>query len=62
MGPLMASSLESPQFAPGQVAGRDVTIATGADGMTLYFLASGDVLWQVSAEEPVLSEIISQLP
>jgi hypothetical protein len=62
MGPLMASSLESPQLAPGQVAGRDVTIATGADGAKMYFLASGDVLWQVSAEEPVLSEIISLLP
>lgn len=47
---------------PGQVAGKDVTVVTDSTGSTAYFYAQGDVLWFVTAEEPLLSEVLAALP
>ena len=49
------------EAAPGDVAGRDVTVLSTDDGST-YLYVNGDVAWFVDAEEPALSEIIGALP
>ena len=47
---------------PGQVAGKDVTVVTDSTGSRAYFYAQGDTLWFVTAEEPLLSEVLAALP
>ena len=61
---LQAINQESvmPAITQGQVAGRDVRILTPAEGPVSYVYTSGDVIWLVQAEEPVLSEVIGALP
>jgi hypothetical protein len=54
------------QQQPANVGGKTVVVLTpGPDGPSLdpiHAYASGDLLWLVSATEPLLSEILTKLP
>ena len=43
------------------MGGKDVGVAT-SDDQTQYVYTKDDVLWVVSAEEPILTEIFQKLP
>ena len=58
---LLASMGAGGQQAPGQVAGKDVTVVT-TDSSSQYFYPRNDVIWVVGAIEPALSEIFAALP
>jgi len=63
MLPLISTSIENATMGTANVAGRDVrTITDPSDGAVTYVLPSGEVIWLVVAQEPVLSEIIGALP
>jgi hypothetical protein len=49
------------QVAPGEVAGKAVTLLTTSSGTGVAY-AHGDVLWLVQATEPALTEIVGKLP
>ncbi|MET0772071.1 MAG: hypothetical protein ABWZ82_03220 [Candidatus Limnocylindrales bacterium] len=46
---------------PAQIGGKDVLVAT-IDGQTQHVYTKDDAIWQVTAEEPVLTEILQKLP
>jgi hypothetical protein len=63
--PLFNDTVEDPVMTPTDIAGRsviEVTDAANEDAPAQYILASGEVMWQVTAEEPALSEVIGALP
>jgi hypothetical protein len=63
--PLFNESVEEPVMTPTEIAGRsviEVTDAANEDSPTQYLLASGEVMWQITAQEPALSEVIGALP
>jgi hypothetical protein len=58
---LSAAGTDGAQMGTAQVAGRDVRTITDASGEVTYVLPTGDVVWEVVAQEPALSEIIGAL-
>ena len=67
--PEFVADLEEPVLEDGQVAGKDVVIAYDAttegffgEAQPLYLYASGDIVWIVSAAEPLLTEAFEKLP
>jgi hypothetical protein len=58
---LLAAMDPESRSAPGQVAGKDVTVVT-ADAGTQYVYPRNDVIWVVTAAEPALSEVFAALP
>jgi hypothetical protein len=59
--PLLTTGMDNPQQTEGQVAGKTVTVLTSG-ATTAYAYPRNDVLWVVTAEEPVLTEIFQKLP
>jgi hypothetical protein len=59
--PFLALSEIAGTLTPGQVAGKDVGVVA-ADGQSQYIYTKDDVIWLVSAEEPILTEIFQKLP
>jgi hypothetical protein len=58
---LLASTEADAQQAPGQVAGKNVTVLTTSSGAQ-HVYPRNDVIWVVTAQEPALSEIFTALP
>ncbi len=46
---------------PGQVAGKDI-VMSGTGDQTQYVYTKDDVIWLVSGQEPILTEIFQKLP
>jgi hypothetical protein len=63
VGPViaMAPPEDVVEQAPGQVAGKPVTVATDQTGVQQFY-ATQDILWIVRAAEPALTEIFTLLP
>jgi hypothetical protein len=57
----MMSGLVTFEEAPGEVAGKAVTVLTNGS-QSLYMYGIGDVTWLVFAQEPALTEIFNALP
>lgn len=63
--PLLLESIEDPVQTPTEVAGKPVikvTDAQNADAPAQYLYPRGEVIWQVTAEEPMLTEAFTALP
>jgi hypothetical protein len=63
--PLLLQDAEDPVREPVEVAGKQVIrITEGGDDSAdaQYIHASGDVIWQVVADEPALTEAFTALP
>jgi hypothetical protein len=63
--PLLLTEADDPVQEPMEIAGKPVIKVTeGEDEFTAtqYIHASGEVIWQITAEEPVLSEAVGALP
>lgn len=62
VGPFLAMSGANGSPTPAQVAGKDVTVVSLSNGTTPHVYPKDDVIWLVSAEEPILTEVFQKLP
>jgi len=63
--PLLLENVDDPVQTPTEIAGKPVIAITdgqNADAPTQYLYPKGEVIWQVTAAEPVLTEALSALP